>query len=525
LDAPIGRYRAFISYSHKDSAWGTRIHRALETYRIPAKLVGTITARGAVPQRLAPIFRDREELSAGEDLSQQVRDALAVSDALIVLCSPHARASIWVAKEIETFRALYPDRPILAALIDGEPQDAFPAALTVDPKREPIAADFRKDKDGKRLARLKLIAGLTGVGLDALVQRDAQRQFRRVMAVTLGAAIAVLAMAALLVMALRAQAEAQRQRAEAEGLVEYMLTDLRDKLKGVGRLDVMTAVNERAMGYYGDTKSLDGLSDESLERRARVIGKMADDEDLAGTRASADKKYHELHRTTERLLAKSPDDPARAFAHAMSENRLALIAGERQNFEAALPRLRRAEQLLAQAATQFRNDPEWIRQKSYVSGNLCTALLSQSLNPTETVNHCRNAVAASKLLVSKAPQDGMRRYDLAFHLFWLSEVLEANGQSAEAQRTREETLLLVEELTQSDPKNMMWREQQMELSFKFARSLLSKRRFSDAQKMLATAQRASVMLTVTDRKNAYWADYSRKIDILTEEMKADERDL
>ncbi|MCC6924607.1 hypothetical protein [Novosphingobium sp.] len=61
--------------------------------------------------------------------------------------------------------------------------------------------------------------------------------------ITAGALLLSLILAALLVFALRARAEAERQRAEAEGLVEFMLTDLRDKLKGVGRLDVMDAVN------------------------------------------------------------------------------------------------------------------------------------------------------------------------------------------------------------------------------------------------------------------------------------------
>ena len=34
-------YRAFISYSHRDKAVATRLHHTVESYRIPAKLVGT----------------------------------------------------------------------------------------------------------------------------------------------------------------------------------------------------------------------------------------------------------------------------------------------------------------------------------------------------------------------------------------------------------------------------------------------------------------------------------------------------
>ena len=36
------KYRAFISYSHKDRAWGDWLHKALEGYRVPGRLVGAL---------------------------------------------------------------------------------------------------------------------------------------------------------------------------------------------------------------------------------------------------------------------------------------------------------------------------------------------------------------------------------------------------------------------------------------------------------------------------------------------------
>ena len=57
------RYRAFISYSHKDRAWADWLHRALESYTVPKHLVGRHTSAGEVPARIAPVFRDREELA------------------------------------------------------------------------------------------------------------------------------------------------------------------------------------------------------------------------------------------------------------------------------------------------------------------------------------------------------------------------------------------------------------------------------------------------------------------------------
>src|SRR5690606_23550099 len=90
------RYRAFISYSHADEAIAARLHRRLETYRLPRG----ISRRGSddqfLPERLQPVFRDRDELTSAGQLSHAIEAALDQSDALIVICSPAAVASRWV---------------------------------------------------------------------------------------------------------------------------------------------------------------------------------------------------------------------------------------------------------------------------------------------------------------------------------------------------------------------------------------------------------------------------------------------
>jgi hypothetical protein len=57
------KYWAFISYSHADAKWGDWLHAALETYRVPSRLVRKAQPEGSVPKRIFPVFRDREELA------------------------------------------------------------------------------------------------------------------------------------------------------------------------------------------------------------------------------------------------------------------------------------------------------------------------------------------------------------------------------------------------------------------------------------------------------------------------------
>jgi len=115
------RYRAFISYSHRDSAWADWLHRALESYSIPPRLVGLTTSAGVIPASLSPIFRDRDELPSATNLSRKVGEVLAQSACLIVVCSPHSAQSHWVDEEVKAFQRLGRADRIYCLIVDGEP--------------------------------------------------------------------------------------------------------------------------------------------------------------------------------------------------------------------------------------------------------------------------------------------------------------------------------------------------------------------------------------------------------------------
>ena len=60
-EAPEYKYWAFISYSHQDEKWAAWLHKGLETYRVPQRLVGREERDFPVPKKIFPVFRDREE--------------------------------------------------------------------------------------------------------------------------------------------------------------------------------------------------------------------------------------------------------------------------------------------------------------------------------------------------------------------------------------------------------------------------------------------------------------------------------
>jgi hypothetical protein len=437
------RYRAFISYSHRDAAFAGRLHRRLEGYVLPKRL--------GADRRLTPIFKDREELPAAHDLSTQVRAALAVSDCLIVVCSPDAAASPWVGREIDLFRELHPDRPILAALIRGEPAAAFPPALAAGGV-EPLAADFRKQSDGDRLALLKLVAGIAGVGVDQLVQRDAQRRLRGVMAVTAAAVLGMLAMGAMTAFALQARAEAERQRAEAEGLVEFMLTDLRQELKGVGRLPVMASVNQRALHYF-QGQALDNLPDDALEQRARLLLAIGEDEAAQDRLDAAKAQFDEAWRVTDRLLAKAPQNPDRLFAHGQSAYWRGYIHYRRRETRAAHLEWQQYRTLSLRLGRAEAGTIRALRELAYSDGNLCTLAIEQERDLDQALTRCRDAMGRMAEALALKPGDVALSRDMSTRWAWLADVQVKRKDYKSGLMSRTTQAGILRQLLAKDPHN------------------------------------------------------------------------
>ena len=190
------KYKAFISYSHKDKSFARWVHKSIENYKIPKSLREKYPN---LPKDLKrSIFRDEEELPTSASLPDNLSNALESSELIIVICSPDAVKSHWVDKEIRYFKQVYGEGKVLAIIKKGEPNksntfiyddedEAFPRALrykidengelTRD-RVEPIASDARSFFNRKK-ALMRLIAGILKVDFADLQEREKREARKR----------------------------------------------------------------------------------------------------------------------------------------------------------------------------------------------------------------------------------------------------------------------------------------------------------------------------------------------------------
>ena len=207
------KYDAFISYRHvePDQSIAKQLHQLIETFKPPKEFY----KNGKKPT--FRVFRDREELAA-RDLSASIKEALATSRYLIVICSKRTPLSEWCQKEVKIFKSLYGDERIIPVLIEGEPDETFPQALKEIKNKDDeslhdiLAADIRPDEVLKKdfggyeqlqnnnkqklkdltkqslnilkTEKYRIMATILGCSFGDLKQRDKERKNRLILSIS-----------------------------------------------------------------------------------------------------------------------------------------------------------------------------------------------------------------------------------------------------------------------------------------------------------------------------------------------------
>ena len=323
------KYRAFLSYSHRDSRVARKLHRGLEAFTIDRDLVGRTTDVGPIPKTLRPIFRDRHDFSAGYNLIEATKPALQASQFLIVLCSPAAAQSAAVNEEIRLFKHMVAgterDDAIIPVIIDGKPDDpareCFPPALkfeldaagTVTDRPEALlAADIREEGDGWNLAEAKIAARLLGLGTDEVFRRaDRHRRQRERVRNVVITALALLSITAS-ASGWWAYTALQRVEATLNSVLSIAATEREASVARATKLGLArTNILEDLQGVQtlvGELERLKRVTPELKHQRARLGIELARIHGLQGDTQRQRIQAELAHELMQEVVQERPED-------------------------------------------------------------------------------------------------------------------------------------------------------------------------------------------------------------------------
>ncbi len=456
------QFQAFISYSHKDEYWAKWLHGVLESFKVPRHLVGSDGHFGPLPSSLAPIFLDREEFSAANNLSDNIRAALEDSAALIVICSPDSAKSKWVNEEIKLFKSLGRSERIYTLIVAGDPDSpnledrCFAPALLIDESGndvEPLAADAREWGDGKTLARQKITSSILGIRLDELRRRELKRK-RKVR--LFAGALASVFLAVSVTAFFSKQAEKNR-RTHAETLVSEMV-EISQDLESVVDLNFLKNISERLVSYL-DTLSAEELSNESSLQISHVLRRLGKVNRLQGNASDAQQAFDQSREILQKLAERSPADKEILFELGQAEFWIGYLNIDHGKLELAEQSFNAYLEISEQLHNTEPGNAEWAMEMAFALSNL--GVLEQRRVPVakeKVLQYLEEAMDYNQLAVQLDPKETYYRAELSDSFANLGDAWLEVCDLQSALSAREKNVAYASEFYLKEPNNNRLKE-------------------------------------------------------------------
>jgi tetratricopeptide (TPR) repeat protein len=513
---PAIRYRAFLSYSHRDTAWSKWLQRELERFRIDRDLVGRETPAGPVPETLRPIFRDREESSGGSRLSDATAAALDASAALIVLCSMASARRPAVNEEVRLFRSRHPDRPVIPVVVDDTTPGNFPPTLRYELSADGIISDrpvtmrgpdLRDSGDGKSLGLAKVIAGLTGIDAEEILRR-AERTRRRHNRFW-GALAGVFLLVA--VAAGGSAVYAWQQLKTNEALLNATLKRATAIVNvAVAQAEQYNMPRTATLALLGNAESLldrvarRGRPTPELHyRRAWMLIQFARNYQIVGDTGRQHTRAIEAHRLLVGLAAEKPNDIAYQRDLSVAYNEIGDVLLAQGNLTDALKSYRDDLAIRERLAKADPTNAGWQRDLSISYNKVGDVLLAQG-NLTDALKSYRDDLAVREQLAKADPTNAGWQRDLSMSYNKVGDVLAAQGNLADALKSYRGDLAVRKQLAKADPTSAGW-QRDLSVSYdKIGDLLMAQGNLPDALKSFRDGLAVRERLTKVEPTKASW---------------------
>ncbi|MEJ5999785.1 protein kinase domain-containing protein [Paucibacter soli] len=467
------------------------LHRDLKPSNILVNQAGEVKL---LDFGIAKLLGDATQPAAATELTQQAGRAFTPQYAAPEQVQGHdvTTATDVYALGVLLYLLLSGQHPTSGAIPDDSPLARMKAVLEVEPKRlseqvrgtpearrarelrgdlDTILAKALKKAAGERYANAETFAADLKRWLahepilarpDSAGYRVAKFVRRHRIGVATGAA-AVLALSSLTVLSVaqawraeRAEQQAEARRVRADDLLAYMLGEFADKLRPVGRLELLNSVGGKALGYLSEQDAQ--LSPQTRLQRAKALTVIGE---VRVSNRELDAALEPL-KAARQLFGRGdvpPPDGVDAIAWRKAQGAAAFWLGHvhytRREFEAAREPLSAYLALSRQWLAASPDDMDALIEVSFAENSLGSLLLDQGeLSGAERA--FEQSVRLKARVLETRPKDLELQERWADSLSWLGSTYLAQGRFAQAALAFEACLAKIADARGQAPLDLKW---------------------------------------------------------------------
>ncbi len=271
------------------------------------------------------------------------------------------------------------------------------------------------------------------------------------------ASLILVIVSVLAVQATRAHREAERRRGQAEGLIGFMLTDLRQKLRRLGRSGILEEVGDRALEYFASVPVGD-LSDDEVYARSRALMQIGQLRVNQGRPDDARAAFEDSLALVEGLVKENPRHNEWQGHLGIRHYWIGKILWDQGDLDGALQRF---EMQLAAAQHHAERDPinaDAQRNLAYAHNNI-GFYLRECGELEDSIESLRRALEIKQVLLDQDPENGAKALSVATGHNAIGSVLLKLGDSSSARASFLAEQAIAKDWLTRDATNTQWLRQ------------------------------------------------------------------
>lgn len=293
------------------------------------------------------------------------------------------------------------------------------------------------------------------IGLSA--RRARVRERLRLLAVSAIVLLALLAIG-LGASAMTARRLAEQRRIEAEGLMGYMLGDFAERLRPLGRLDLLDAVSAKALEYLGTPYATEA-STVALTQRARALQVIGEVRRARGDAKGAADALRGANDILMQLHGAAPTDTDVLKNLGVNAYWLGQLSKDQNDLDKAAAHWQLYRRFSDDLHRLEPDKVEWWVEQSYAHNNLGSLAATRG-DAATAAREFQQSIALKQRALDKTPGSDTLAAALADSYSWLGSAKEALGELESAGRLYAQELALIQGIRQRAPGAALWIERE-----------------------------------------------------------------